>query len=341
MSGYAHIRSGLELEDAMIEGSLDTREDVKLLLDHLAEIAKPASGAPRALEVFAKLATPACEWLEGGLILELQGTARGTSIASYVAIAGDLRERLFRPIVFPVDFAEFAMTAVKQAFTIAPLVVSQQASSFLELRAPEPKRTAQARKGPIVQGVRAPEELAAAAHLPAIGAGASAPTPQVAAAASTPTPASAKRSNTIPVGTAPPGESGVLARPTAIPLPVVMPTSRHPTPPMGALPPPLRPRPAAPPPPIAPPPPLAVPAMSAPPVPALPVAAKPATAIGRIKRTQIALPLPDPEAFEEVPAARGKVKHPGAEPSEPPAPKRNTKRPKPGNSSAPPDSGWE
>lgn len=137
MTDWASLRSCQDLTDAQIGSVIESRDDVRVLLEHLASVARPGHGGPRVLLLFARLATPECEWLEGALQVVLKGDTQGTAIESYAEIGAGLRERVVPRVVLPVPIDEFLDVIARFPHLIAPLAVFEASGSHAVLGAHE------------------------------------------------------------------------------------------------------------------------------------------------------------------------------------------------------------
>ena len=88
------------------------------LLQHMAQIARPAEGAPKILVPIARMASSDCDWLEGGLRVDISGTADKTQIAIAVDLGGGVRELLFPRLSLKVPKNELV-----RAVKLAPVLV--------------------------------------------------------------------------------------------------------------------------------------------------------------------------------------------------------------------------
>ncbi len=91
---------------------------MQALLQHLAQIARPAEGAPKILVPIARIASSDCDWLEGGLTVEVTGSGNTTHITVSNHLGGGVRELLFPRLTLEVPKLEF-LKAVK----LAPVLV--------------------------------------------------------------------------------------------------------------------------------------------------------------------------------------------------------------------------
>jgi hypothetical protein len=137
VTDWASLRSCQDLTDAQISEVIESRDDVRVLLEHLAIVARPGQGGPRVLLLFARLATPECDWLEGALQVVLKGDGQGTAIESYAEIGAGLRERVVPRVVLPVPVDEFLDVIARFPHLIAPLAVFEASGSHAVLGAHE------------------------------------------------------------------------------------------------------------------------------------------------------------------------------------------------------------
>jgi hypothetical protein len=137
VTDWASLRSCQDLTDAQIGEVIESRDDVRVLLEHLAAVARPGQGGPRVLLLFARLATPECDWLEGALQVVLKGDGQGTAIESYAEIGAGLRERVVPRVVLPVPVDEFLDVIARFPHLIAPLAVFEASGSHAVLGAHE------------------------------------------------------------------------------------------------------------------------------------------------------------------------------------------------------------
>jgi len=142
----ALIVSGLSLRDEHIEEAIESRRGTRALLERLAEVSSPGTGVAKVLLVYARMATTACDWIDGDLCVELVeessepqdgGADRLTSIHTFTELGGGLRERLFPPMAFRVPLAEFARSIARVPHMIAPLAVQSTAARRIRLSATE------------------------------------------------------------------------------------------------------------------------------------------------------------------------------------------------------------
>jgi hypothetical protein len=123
MTDFTHIRRVIDVKEEDIAGALSSREATRELLDHLAKVSQPASGASKVMLVFGHMATVECEWLEGGLRVDIVEEGGDTVVESYVELGGNARERLFAPLHFRAPLEEFTDAIERAGHLIAPLTM--------------------------------------------------------------------------------------------------------------------------------------------------------------------------------------------------------------------------
>jgi hypothetical protein len=139
MSGnFALIACGFDLREDHISGAIVSRDETRALLTHLSAVSAPDTGAAKALLVYARMATTACDWLDGDLCIDLVGEVDDTSIRAFTELGGGLRERLFAPMLFRAPLAEFARSIGRVPHMIAPLVMRSGTLQRVRLSAAEP-----------------------------------------------------------------------------------------------------------------------------------------------------------------------------------------------------------
>lgn len=129
-----------DITDDHINAAIESRGDTRGLLEHLVAISKPREAGARVLLVFAKMASPACDWLDGALRIEIARDGTGTVIESFSVIGAGLKERVFPRLVFNVPFEEFLVAIKKFPQAIAPMSIELQNEDKLSLSAAEAEK---------------------------------------------------------------------------------------------------------------------------------------------------------------------------------------------------------
>jgi hypothetical protein len=143
------IRRCLELQDSHIAAAIEDRSSTRALLERLAVVSVPNSGAAKALLVYARLATTACDWIDGDLAVDLLEDAGGTVVETSTELGGGLRERLFPPLRFDTSLEEFARAIGRVPHMIAPLSMRSSTARRIRLSASEVVRRTTAPPPPI------------------------------------------------------------------------------------------------------------------------------------------------------------------------------------------------
>lgn len=118
---WSHIARCMDLREEDIAQAILTRDSTRQLLARLAEISAPDTGAAKAMLVFARMATTACEWLDGGLRVELAPQGDDTRVDLSTDMGGGLFERALPPIVLRAPLVEFTRAIERVPRLITPL----------------------------------------------------------------------------------------------------------------------------------------------------------------------------------------------------------------------------
>ncbi|MBI2390618.1 MAG: hypothetical protein HYV09_13595 [Deltaproteobacteria bacterium] len=140
MTDWSSIARCRDITDDRILEALESRAETRALLERAAEISKPREAGARVLLVFAKIASPACDWLEGSLRVEVVGEEGGSTIHAYSVLGAGLKERLFPKLRMNVAFEEFVVAIAKFPQAIAPLSSERTAANRLLLTAAETEK---------------------------------------------------------------------------------------------------------------------------------------------------------------------------------------------------------
>src|SRR5260370_23207127 len=150
MSGdFALIARGFDLQSEHIAEAIGARERARALVEGLAQVSAPDTGMAKALLGYARMATTACDWLDGGLWIDLTTDADVTVIEAYTELGGGLRERLFAPVRFKAPLSEFVRAIERVPHMIAPLTMRSSTARRLTLSATEVVRRTTAPPPPI------------------------------------------------------------------------------------------------------------------------------------------------------------------------------------------------
>jgi hypothetical protein len=137
---FDHIARCLDLQERDIVAAIATRVRTKALLAHLAAISAPDTGVAKALLVLSRMATTACDWIDGDLFLELIAAGDRTRVEAVTELGGGLRERVFPSMVFQAPLDEFGRAIARVSHMIAPLRVRTTSAQRITLGATEVAR---------------------------------------------------------------------------------------------------------------------------------------------------------------------------------------------------------
>src|SRR5260221_5473658 len=94
-TGFTFTRC-IYLTKAEIARAAQSSAECGAIVEHLATIARPHDGAPLLLLLFARLATVACDWLDGDLFIVLEAHQPwSTRVTVATALGSGMREKVF------------------------------------------------------------------------------------------------------------------------------------------------------------------------------------------------------------------------------------------------------
>jgi hypothetical protein len=138
--GFAFTRC-IHLSKEEIVRAAQSSSGCRALLAHVAAIAKPHDGAPLLLLLFARLATIACDWLDGDLVIEMEATPPLTTRITIATELGEgMREKVFPTLDVGAPLHEFTRAVRRIPQMIEPLIV-EIAPDRMVLRASERVRS--------------------------------------------------------------------------------------------------------------------------------------------------------------------------------------------------------
>jgi hypothetical protein len=165
MAAFEHITRCIMVTDNDVEEAVVSRATAQALFDHLAKVAKPNEGAPKILLLFARMATTACDWLDGELRVEIVGDGELSVLESMTELGGGLRERALPSFAVHVPLSEFVRAVERVPRMIEPLCVKSKTDRRLVLVSSEERA---ARSLPPVPVAIAEEHLIDVAAPPAV-----------------------------------------------------------------------------------------------------------------------------------------------------------------------------
>lgn len=131
MTNFTHLKRCLEIGEREVAAAVATRDACKDLLDHLTVITRPKDGAPKILIVFGRMATTACDWIEGDLRIEVMGDGDVTVIEIMSELGPGLRERIFAAFGLNVPFDEFTRAIERVPALMEPLTLASKTTRRL------------------------------------------------------------------------------------------------------------------------------------------------------------------------------------------------------------------
>jgi hypothetical protein len=135
LDDFAHIKRCIDLTAADVGLAVESRDATLALLAHLARVAAPGTGVAKSLLVFARMATTACEWLDGDLRIEIVGDAEVSAVEVLEELGMGMRERVFPPFAFVAPLEEFSRAVERVPHMIEPLVVHAKTARRMVLGA--------------------------------------------------------------------------------------------------------------------------------------------------------------------------------------------------------------
>lgn len=127
---FEHLERCLDLQDQDIAEAIASGASTRALLARLASLSAPNTGCAKVLLLFARMATNACTWIDGDLVIELVANGDTTTVEAATDLGGGLRERALPTVTLEAPLTEFARAIDRVPHMIAPL----------SIRAKSPKR---------------------------------------------------------------------------------------------------------------------------------------------------------------------------------------------------------
>lgn len=132
---FAHIERCLDLQEQDIVEAIASGASTRALLARLASLSAPNTGCAKVLLVFARMATTACTWIDGDLVIELVAQGDATVIEAATDLGGGLRERALPTMTVRAPLAEFTRAVDRVPHMIAPLSVGAKSPKRIVLTA--------------------------------------------------------------------------------------------------------------------------------------------------------------------------------------------------------------
>jgi hypothetical protein len=131
MIDFTHITRCIHITRDDIIAASESRLACKRFLEQAAKIAAPKDGGPLLLLLFSRLATLACEWLDGDLRIELGSQGEKTLLDVQVSLGAGSAERVFPRLVLDVPFSEFLGALDRVPQLIWPLQLKKGSKRML------------------------------------------------------------------------------------------------------------------------------------------------------------------------------------------------------------------
>jgi len=103
---YASLSRCSELSERAVIAALISSEECASLLAHIAAMPSPRAASRALIGLVARLATPACTWLEGELVVELFEEEGGTKVRVMSDFGAGFRERVLPTALLAQPLAE-------------------------------------------------------------------------------------------------------------------------------------------------------------------------------------------------------------------------------------------
>lgn len=138
---FGSLLTCIELSEADIAFAASTPSAMRSLLARFEQIAAPDEGASIILAVLARLATTACDWIDGDLRIEIVAVGERTRIRISSTIGGGFAEKVLPDTNLNVPIDELGRAVAIGPKLIAPLVVREQGERLVLVASTEIRRT--------------------------------------------------------------------------------------------------------------------------------------------------------------------------------------------------------
>jgi hypothetical protein len=135
MSGFAHVKRCLDVTDHDVAIAVAGRSAARALLHRMAEVSRPGDGAPKVLLVLARMASSACDWIDGDLRIEIIGDGEVSVVEVLTDLGAGMRERVLPPFTLKVPLRELTASMERVPHMIAPLALTSRSTRRLVLSA--------------------------------------------------------------------------------------------------------------------------------------------------------------------------------------------------------------
>jgi hypothetical protein len=132
---FDHLVRCFDLGEEDIARAIEDRESTLALLQRLGAISEPNGGAAKCLLVLARMATTACEWLDGGLLIDIRADGAKSRIDLTCDLGGGMRERVFPSLVVNAPLEEFTRAIERVPRMVRPLAIASKGATRIALAA--------------------------------------------------------------------------------------------------------------------------------------------------------------------------------------------------------------
>jgi len=132
---FSHIARCLDLQEKDIVEAIASGDSTRGLLARLASVSAPETGSAKVLLLFARMATTACTWLDGDLVVELVARGDATVVEAATELGGGLRERAAPTLTLRAPLVEFTRAIERVPRMIAPLSIREKGGQRIVLTA--------------------------------------------------------------------------------------------------------------------------------------------------------------------------------------------------------------
>lgn len=132
---FSHLERCLDLQEQDIVEAIASGDSTRALLARLAFLSAANTGCAKVLLVFARMATTACPWIDGDLVIELVAEGDTTVVEATTDLGGGLRERALPSLTLHAPLAEFTRAIARVPHMIAPLSIQAKSPKRIVLTA--------------------------------------------------------------------------------------------------------------------------------------------------------------------------------------------------------------
>lgn len=132
---FEHIERCLDLQEQDIVEAIASGESTRALLARLASLSAPNTGCAKVLLLYARMATTACTWIDGDLVIELVAKGDTTVVEAATDLGGGLRERALPTVTLRAPIAEFTRAIDRVPHMVAPLAMQAKSPKRIVLTA--------------------------------------------------------------------------------------------------------------------------------------------------------------------------------------------------------------